>query len=346
MALLPALVHLVLLLAPTPNAAAGSPAASGGGTAVEARAELGRHLFYDPRLSVNGTTSCATCHRQELAFTDGLGRAVGATGEVHPRGAMSLANVGDFEVRGGTLGWDDPNLLSLEAQALVPLLGEHPIEMGLRGHEVAALKRLRDEPRYPPLFRAAFPTDLDPFTLGRVVEALSAFQRTLASKGSPYDRWLHDDEPLRPDARSGMRLFFSPRLACSRCHTGPHFAGKPGEFFNTGLYDVDHEGAYPAGSEGVFRHTREPDDMGRFRAPTLRNVAVTAPYMHDGSVATLEEAVTLYARGGRTGSPLKDELLRGFELTPEESADLVAFLRSLTDEAFLVDRRFGDPWTN
>ena len=311
-----------------------------------ARTELGRHLFYDQRLSVNGTTSCATCHLQARAFTDGRGRALGATHQVHPRGSMSLANVGDFEAKGGTLGWDDPNLLSLEAQALVPLLNERPVEMGLAGHEVKALDRLRDEPRYPALFRAAVPTDLDPFTLGRVVEALAAFQRTLVSTDSPYDRWLHDDEPLPEDARRGLRLFFASRLACFQCHSGEHFASKPGNFFNTGLYDVDGSGAYPPGSEGLFRHTADPDDMGRFRAPTLRNVAVTAPYMHDGSVATLKDVVAIYARGGRTQSPLKDELLQGFELTPDESADLVAFLRALTDEAFLVDPRFGDPWSD
>lgn len=305
-----------------------------------ARVELGRHLFYDRRLSVNRGISCADCHQQDLAFTDGRARAIGATGQLHPRGAMSLANV----AYAGSLGWDDPDLTRLEDQALVPLLNEHPVEMGLRGHEDEALARLRDEPRYAPLFRDAFPMTGDPISLDRIVVALAAFERTLLSGDSPYDRWLHDDRPLPEAARRGMRLFFSARLSCSQCHGGFGFSAGPGEFFNTGLYDVDGKGAYPAGSEGLYRHTGRPEDMGRFRAPTLRNIAVTAPYMHDGSVGTLEEVVETYARGGRTRNPLRDELIRGFELTDQQAADLVAFLHALTDDAFLEAPELSNPW--
>jgi cytochrome c peroxidase len=304
-----------------------------------ARAELGRHLFYERRLSVNGLSSCAGCHRQELAFTDGHPRAEGTTGETHPRSAMSLANVGSNR----SLGWDDPKLTRLEDQALVPLLNRHPIELGLSGHEIEVLLKLGRDPLYRRLFAAAFAAEPQPLTFANLTRALAAFERTLVSADAPFDRWLHRDQPLPPAARRGMALFFSRRLGCAGCHHGPDF-DSGGEYLNTGLYDVDGRGAYPKGGEGLYRHTGRPRDMGRFRAPTLRNIAVTAPYMHDGSVATLGEAIDLYARGGRTASRRKDARLRGFTLSPGDKSELLAFLEALTDRGFLVDPRFASPF--
>jgi cytochrome c peroxidase len=161
-----------------------------------------------------------------------------------------------------------------------------------------------------------------------------------------------------------MELFYSERLECHHCHGGFNFteasvhAGSAFDaalFHNTGLYDLDGAGAYPAGNTGLYELTGEPADMGRFRAPTLRNVAVTAPYMHDGSVETLEEVIRIYEAGGRLiedgpwagdgrSSPLKSGLIPGFALTDDERADLVAFLESLTDARFLTDPRFADPY--
>jgi hypothetical protein len=149
-----------------------------------------------------------------------------------------------------------------------------------------------------------------------------------------------------------MRLFFSARLGCSGCHGGFSLSGptvyagsRPAAplFHNTGLYDLDGRGAYPAGNPGLRRFTRRAGDMGRFRAPTLRNIALTAPYMHDGSVATLSEVIDLYAAGGRTASPLKSPRLTGFRLSTGEKQDLLDFLASLTDQAFVTDPRFSDP---
>jgi len=320
-----------------------------------AKVELGRHLFYDRRLSVTGEHACASCHRQELAFADGRARALGATGELHPRSASSLANT----AYAATLGWDDPALRRLERQALVPIFNDRPVELGLTGHWEEALQALRADERYGELFPAAFPEATGPLTLHHVTLALAAFERTLISGDSPFDRWLRRGEPLDPAARRGMKLFYSPRLACSECHRGFNFSGPvvcsgepepeaeseaEAEFHNTGLYDLDGRGAYPEENSGLHRHTGRPADMGRFRAPTLRNVELTEPYMHDGSVATLAEAIDLYARGGRTSSPLKSELLRGFELSAEEKSDLLAFLHSLTDRGFVEDPRFADPW--
>lgn len=309
-----------------------------------AKVELGRLLFHDPRLSGNGGLACSGCHHPERAYTDGRAQAVGSLGDEHPRSAMSLANV----AYASTLGWDDPTLTSLEAQALVPLLNEHPVEMGVAGHEEQVLDRLRGDRAYRSLFERAFPDSPDPFTLQQVARALACFQRTLISGDSPYDRWAYRAEvdALSPEARAGAALFFSQRLACFRCHAGFNLSGNVTHagaepeaplFHNTALYNLDGAGAYPETNPGLYRLTGQPADMGKFRAPTLRNVALTAPYMHDGSVPTLEAVLDHYANGGRAPaeSPLKDPLLTGFELSAEDRAALIAFLGALTDESFI-----------
>ena len=312
-----------------------------------AKVDLGRRLFYDNRLSGNGTYSCAGCHRPEYAFTDGRAQAIGSTGELHPRSAMSLTNV----AYNGSYGWADPGVRSLEAQMLVPMLNEHPIELGLAGRETEVVGRFAG-PGDRPRFDRAFPGQSDPVTLQNIVRAIAAFERTLVSADSPFDRYLYRDErtALTPAAIRGSRLFFSERLGCSGCHAGFNLSGavafeggKPQKlsFHNTGLYDVDGRGAYPSSDRGLFDRTAKPSDMGRFRAPTLRNVALTAPYMHDGSVPTLQAVVEHYASGGK--GHLKSAQLKGFAVTAEEVRDLVAFLESLTDRSFVTNPAFGAP---
>lgn len=328
-----------------------------------AKVELGRRLFYDKRLSENRTYSCASCHRQDLAFTDGLANAVGSTDEVHPRSSMGLTNVAYLTA----LTWANPLIDSLEEQALLPMFGEEPIvELGLAGKEAELLERLRDEPVYQELFPEAFPGDDDPIRLANITKAIGAFERTLLSFRSPYDRYRYggDRSAMSDAALRGEELFFSEKLECFHCHGGFNMSDSVAHdgttftevmFHNTGLYNIDGTGAYPPGNGGLYDVTHKPDDTGRFRAPTLRNIAVTAPYMHDGSIDTLEGVLDHYAAGGRTiasgpnagvGSenPYKSELIRGFELTDEEKADVIAFLESLTDEEFLTDPRFADPW--
>jgi cytochrome c peroxidase len=323
--------------------------------------ELGRFLFYDKRLSGNGTQSCASCHQQRLAFSDGLPQSVGSTGERHPRNAQSLTNV----AWNSSLTWANPLLTELEKQILIPLFSEFPVEMGAVGKEQQILDRLRADARYRRMFAAAFPTDRDPITWKNIVYALATFTRGLISFNSPYDRYLAGDtKALSPQAIRGMRLFFSEELECHHCHTGFNlsasttfsgavFIERP--FFNTGLYNIDGKGAYPPDNEGVKEVTNDPTDMGRFRPPTLRNVALTAPYMHDGSIATLEEVIRFYERGGRlikhgpyAGdgrlSPLKSGLVSGFTLTDQQRRDLIAFLESLTDYTFINDPRYSDPF--
>ncbi len=326
------------------------------------KVELGRRLFYDVRLSQNQTQSCSSCHQQALAFTDGRAQAVGSTGEVHSRSAMALGNVA-YSV---TLTWASSLLRDLEPQAKVPLFGTVPVELGMNGKEADLVARLSAEPIYVELFAAAFPEEAEAVTVENVARALSTFQRTLISGGSPFDRFAFGDDPeaLSESAQRGLNLFNSSRLKCFRCHGG--FALQDGvtfqgqlfeelEFHNTGLYNIGGSGAYPPGGEGLFAITELEADTGRFRSPTMRNIAVTAPYMHDGSVATLDDVIDHYAAGGRTiaegpyagvgaDNPYKDELIEPFTLTDEERADLHVFFQSLTDDAFLTNPAFSDPW--
>ena len=318
-----------------------------------AKVQLGRYLFYDRRMSVNGTSSCATCHRQELAFTDGRAQAVGATNQTLPRSSMSLVNV----AYNNEFNWSDPTVHSLEEQALRPMLSTSPVELGLRFIQAKFIKAMRSDAIYQPSFRRAFPNQPDPYTIPNVARALAAFERTIISVNSPYDRFHFDgDESAIPEsAKRGEILFFlDGGPSCFRCHGGFNFSGA-GQYHNTGLYNLAGLFSYPAPNRGLYEYTKRASDMGKFKAPTLRNIAVTAPYMHDGSIATLEEVIEHYAAGGRTipagslagkghDNPVKDQLVHGFGMTPQNRADLVAFLKSLTDEGLLHDPRFSNPW--
>lgn len=314
-----------------------------------AKAKLGRYLFYDKRISVNGKESCGSCHRQELAFTDGRARAVGTTGQLHPRSAMSLVNV----AYATSLTWANPALTSLEQQALVPMLGREPVELGLKGHEERFLDVVKRDPTYQRLFPLAFTGENDPYTLNRVTKAIAAFERSIISMRSPYDRyrWSGDMSAISESAKRGELIFSSSeRGGCFQCHGGWNFTTvqfegsrerqiEGGGFFNTGVT------LYLAPNRGIYELTKRPEDMGKFRPPTLRNIAITAPYMHDGSIATLEEVVDHYAAGGKMNDRNKTHILRRFTLSDGEKRDLIEFLKSLTDEGLLHDRRWSDPWT-
>jgi len=328
---------------------------------TNSKVALGRRLFFDKRLSGNLTMSCATCHDPIRGFTDGKAHPVGITGEEHPRNTMSLANV----AYSPGLTWSNPTLTRLEDQALTPMFGEHPVEMGLARMEKTLVERLQADPDYPAMFAKSFPKDKAPVTVHNVTYALAAFERTLVSGLSPFDRYRTVDDPrgMSESAKRGVALFFSERLACIHCHAGSNlgryvnYQFKPApepEFFNTGLYNIGGTGRYPSPNEGLISSTNKPEDMGRFKPPTLRNIAVTGPYMHDGSIATLEDVLDHYAAGGRTiesgpyagvgaKNPYKSKFMVGFQLTPQEKSDLIAFLISLTDPVFLTNKQFRDP---
>lgn len=326
-----------------------------------AKVELGRRLFYDTRLSGNGAFSCASCHRQEFAFADAKNIPLGSTGEPHTRNSMGLANAGYLPM----LNWASPVTTTLERQALGPMFGDQPVELGLKGQEAQLVARLRTEPIYQRLFPRSFPNEPEPVTVANITRALAAFQRTLVSFDAPFDRARRGNAAaMSASARAGEALFRGSRLKCAECHGGTLFTnaadvgGSPFsalQFFNTGLYNVGGTGAYPARNRGLFELTGQPGDMGRFRVPSLRNLAFTFPYMHDGSISSLEEVLDHYARGGRNvalgtnagdGSlnPRKDPRVAGFTLTAQERGDVVAFLRALSDSSFVTNPRFANPW--
>jgi cytochrome c peroxidase len=325
---------------PTPLVPADNPIS-------EEKVQLGRRLFYDARLSGNQSYSCASCHQQARAFTDGRAQAIGSTGQTHRRGALSLTNVAYNAI----FGWADQNRRTLESQMDVPMYNEHPIELGLKDRDGEVLARLSADKNEVDRFKAAFPDEAEAVTMPHVVKAIASFERVLLSGSSPLDRYIFNDDraAISPAARRGLDLFFSSRLRCSQCHASFNLSGPvtfegaprvPLAFHNTGVFTLDL---------GLFEQTKDKADLGKFRAPTLRNIAVTAPYMHDGSIPTLSKVVEHYAAGGRAGpfrsSPggYEPRLMDGFVISPSETADLIAFLESLTDEEFLNNPAFGDP---
>jgi cytochrome c peroxidase len=284
-----------------------------------------------------------------MAFTDGRAHAQGATGQSVRRGAMSLTNV----AYNPAFTWSSDKVRSLEAQMRQPLFNEHPVEMGLKGAGARAVNALSDDANYRTQFAAAFPGEPKPLSMQHIIDALASFERTLISGRSPFDRYVFDDDQtaLSASAKRGMALFYSTRVGCSQCHSGINFTGTivyeghahaAALFANTGLYDLDGRGAYPSSDRGLIEVTHRAADMGKFKVPTLRNVALTAPYMHDGSLPTLEAVLDHYVRGGRR-NPLQDSRVRPFLLSQTERADLLDFLKSLTDREFVENPEFSDP---
>jgi cytochrome c peroxidase len=279
---------------------------------------------------------------------------------------MSIANSGYFSV----LGWSNPLLLQLEQQALIPMFGEFPVELGLAGMELELLERFAEDDAYQEMFLLSFPEDETPISIENIVKAVSAFERTLYSGNSTYDQWLQEgvqceDSSLMSNSECrGLELFFSENTECFHCHGGITFSDSFQSrelffteigFHNTGLYNIDGEGAYPEDNQGLFDITGIDSDMGRFKAPTLRNIELTSPYMHDGSIMTLEEVMEHYVSGGRLieegdyagdgrENPYKNDFIRGFEVTDEEFDDIISFLKSLTDTSFVTNPAFSDPF--
>jgi cytochrome c peroxidase len=321
---------------PTPLVPANNPMTA-------AKVNLGEQLFFDTGLSFNHSLACASCHQPEFAFAEPKKFAVGATGQVLRRNTQGLVNV----AYNSNLTWAHSGLNNIEQQILIPMFAEDPIELGITGHEQDVLQRFKQS-AYPSLFLDAF-GDSD-VSFERIVQALASYVRSLVSFNSAFDRYAYfaQDDALSASAIRGMDLFFSEKLECFHCHGGVNFTQSSQHenqrldlrpFHNTGLYDVDGSGAYPTEDQGLIEVTLNIGDMGRFRAPSLRNVANSAPYMHDGSVESLMQVIDFYANGGRgTGvsSPFKSPFIKGFNLTADEKNDLLVFLQSLTDEAFLT----------
>jgi cytochrome c peroxidase len=293
----------------------------------DAKVALGRRLFFEPRLSANGGYSCASCHDPQRSFSDGRVRAIGATGEPLPHNALALVNVA-YNV---SFGWSQRRVSSLESQMLEPMLNRHPLELGLAGREASLCRVLAADPQYAAAFAAAFPPvagqprATHPVTFDHVVKAIAAFERTLISGRSAFDRYVFGGEhaALSAPAKRGMALFFAATIGCARCHSGFNFAGN--------WRDAQ-------GATGPRSFARNGTSASALRVPTLRNIALTAPYMHDGRFATLPEVLEHYSRLGdsaQTHRGTPDARLPQRPLEPEERAELLAFLMSLTDESFV-----------
>lgn len=289
---------------------------------TEERVALGRSLFYDPVLSRDSTVACASCHRQAWAFADNRPTSPGVEGRPGLRNSPSLANVA-YQQRLLREG----GVPTLEMQVLVPIQEHNEFDFNI----LLIAERLRALPHYAELAQAAYQREPDAFVITR---ALAAFQRTLLSGDSPFDRYAYagEAEAVSASALRGYALFNSERLGCASCHNGFLFTNQG--FANNGLY-------LHYTDPGRRRLTGRPEDEGVFKIPSLRNVAVTGPYMHDGSLATLTEVVDHYAGGG-FAHPNRSPLLRPFQLTAEEREDLLRFLESLTDEALLRNPAFGN----
>jgi cytochrome c peroxidase len=286
------------------------------------RVELGRALFYDARLSRTGQISCSSCHVQEHAFSDPRRTSLGVDGLTGTRNAPALVN----EAWNTSYFWDG-GVPSLELQAVGPI--KNPLEMDMTLAEVNAL--LAADADITARFQAAYGEGPSERTLPR---ALASFVRVLVTGNSAYDRFRRgDNQALSDSALRGRDVFEGERGQCTHCHVGFNFTNNG--FRNNGTRPDDPD-------PGRQRLTLKDSDFGKFRVPSLRNVAVSAPYMHDGSLATLADVVDHYDQGG-SGSPNTDPTLHPLGLSDDEKRDLIAFLESLTDDAFLVDARLGAP---
>ena len=302
---------------------------------------LGRYLFYDRRLSADGTMSCGSCHHHDRGFADPRRVATGVDARPGILNPPSTANVANLPV----LTWANPGERTLEQQLLIPLFGAHPLELGMSGRDGALFDALRADPIYPPLFARAFPETEGEISLAAVAKAIAAFERSITSFRSPYDRAHHGGEPdaMNPAARRGEALFFGERLECYHCHNGLTFTDNI-VHSRLPVAEIGYHDTGVARSGGIGELTGDRTQRGTFRTPTLRNVALTAPYMHDGSMASLDAVLAHYARGGRLHGPNTSPLLRGFRLSAGERADVKAFLESLSDTALTVDPHWSDPW--
>jgi cytochrome c peroxidase len=326
-----------------------------------AKANLGRYLFYDRRMSANQTKSCASCHDPKFSFTDNYRRSIGALGDLHQRNAPPLINLIFYKY----LSSADSSLHFPEQQISNPMFHDQPVELGWKGNEATLLARFRNDSLYRQLFKQVFTGDAEPISIPHIQQSIASFVVSLIALNSPYDRYHLHHQGNAPDSSTllGQQLFFSDRLNCGRCHGGINFAtpaikddkGNTQFYFNTGLYNIDGKGSYPAYDPGLAALTGNPADMGSYRVPTLRNLLFTAPYFHDGSAATLDEVIDLYINGGRLlpqgpfkgdgrTNPYKHPLIKGFQLNSQERSGLIHFLISLTDSGVITNSLYSNPF--
>ncbi|MCG6146927.1 di-heme enzyme [Leptospira levettii] len=347
---------------PVPNVPSDNPMS-------RAKVELGRHLFNEKILSGDESMSCGSCHIQSLAFADGKDFPTGITNVAHPRNSQHLSNVAYMP----RLTWSNPRMTSLEIQARAPMFGESPIELGLSSN--VFLDKLRAKSIYQTLFRNAYGNAESAVNEQNVRFAIASFQRSLISGNSKYDQYAfrNNKSALNASEIRGMNLFNGEVAECFHCHGGFNFTdtsfhgGAKEEFFyhSNGIHDDAYYAGVPSNKRGLFDLTGLASDTGKFRAPSLRNIGVTYPYMHDGSFMcdnannpnitigktkadcardALGKVIDHYASGGQNHTPKDITLIRSFSIQPAEKENLINFLLALTDEEFLTNPKFASPF--
>jgi cytochrome c peroxidase len=285
---------------------------------TKARWEFGKSLFYDSALSKNGKISCASCHNPKLAFSDRVAFSRGDNEAIGSSNSPTLANVAyhPYFTRAGGVS-------TLEMQVLVPIQEHDELNTNI----VDLAIKLKENPKYAAAALECYSRELDPYV---IVRAIANFERSIISGNSSYDSYAFqgNKSALTLEQLNGLKLFFSDKTNCSSCHSGFNFSNYA--FENNGLYEV-----YP--DSGRMRLTRLETDRARFKVPTLRNVALTGPYMHDGSKQSLTEIIAHYNSGGEN-HPNKNSLIRPLNLSQKEQSELVAFLESLTDMEFITNK--------
>ena len=283
--------------------------------------KIGRLLFYEKALSEDSSVSCGSYHSQKLAFADSLPISPGVHGYKGFRNAQPLINL----IYKNTF-FRDGGVNTIARATIPPMQTDFEMDMNIRD----VLERLNSNKKYKKLFIQEFGEEANH---KNVLQSLAAFQSALLSNKSDYDFYLSgDSSALSEDAKAGMQLFFSDKLACSTCHSSTLFSD--GKWHNLGL-SLDNP------DYGLGRVTLDPLDFGKFKTPSLRNIAVTAPYMHNGTLATLNSVLDFYAQGGENHKN-KSDLMKPFKITEIEKKQLVLFLESLTDSSFLNNPAFTE----
>jgi cytochrome c peroxidase len=286
--------------------------------------KLGRYLFYDNRMSINNTKACASCHDPKFSFTDNYRRSIGAYGDLTQHNAAPLINI----IFNRYFTATDTSLHFPEQQINNPMFRDHPVELGWKGNEEEMLKRFNSDTFYPQQFKHVFPDDKDPVSIKNIQKSITSFIKTIISLQSPYDDYYYrnNKNALNESAIKGMQLFQSPELKCSQCHGGINF-NQP--VFQTFPYMI-------TGLSG---------DSAMLKVPTLRNLAFTAPYLHDGSAETIVDVIKLYEAGGSSNVNNKHQFIKGFKLNSQERRDLLSFLLSLSDSSVLINPAYANPFS-
>lgn len=317
-----------------------------------ANEQLGRLLFFDNRLSVNKSKSCASCHKPNVAFADNEVLPLGAFGDTVPHNTPTIINLADNEL----FNWANDNLTTLQQQSNFPLFGKHPIEMGNDSLDNTVFDFVYEDALYKPLLKK---NKISKLNWNLVKDLIASYVKTMKFRNSKYDKFLRGEIKLTKDEMAGKNLFFSESINCKKCHNGRDFDEPEftmmNPYQNIGLYSVGKDSMYGNNDNGLYDINKDKDDIGKFKIPTLRNVLLTAPYFHDGSADNIVDVINHYERGGRltlSGKnagdgkfhPNKNEDVNGFKVSEKQKKQLISFLNTLTDTSYLKNSFFKSPF--